>query len=67
MDRAQTLVAEARLNNNRTLHEERAAELAAELDTLLEASQTLGERLGFDDQASDYAQALMDTAAPTLR
>jgi len=57
------ILAEARSIQGRPLSQERAEELAAELAALLEASRALGAQLTFDDQASDFAQALLDTRA----
>jgi hypothetical protein len=58
------VLAEARYIQERTLSQERAEELAAELVALLEASRVAEAQLNFDDQASDFAQALLDTRAP---
>lgn len=58
------VIAEAQFIQNRPLTRIRAEELAIELTALLEASQSLGAQLDFDDQASDFAQALLDTRGP---
>jgi len=55
------ILAEARYIQDRPLSQARAEELAAELAALLEASRVLGAQLTFDDQTSDFAQALLDT------
>lgn len=57
------VIAEARFIQKRSVSPERAEELAAELAALLEASRSLSAQLDFDDQASDFAQALLDTRA----
>jgi hypothetical protein len=57
------VIAEALSIQNRPLSQERAKELATELAALLEASRALGAQLDFDDQASDFAQVLLDTRA----
>lgn len=55
------VIAEAVFIQNRSVSQERAEELAAELATLLQASRSLAAELDFDDQTSDFAQALLDT------
>ena len=61
MDRDELIIAEARLNG-RPLTAERSAEIAREVEALMKASLELGSRLAFDDQASDFAFALLETA-----
>jgi hypothetical protein len=67
MNRAETIVAEAALNDGRVIAPERAAELACELETLRAVSRKLGARLRISDQASDFKQALIDTSVPPAR
>lgn len=45
----------------------RAAELARECDTLLEASRQLRPMLSFDDSSADFQRALLQAAAPEPR
>lgn len=47
-----------------TLAPGRAAELARECDTLLEASRQLRPMLSFDDSFADFQRALLQAAAP---
>jgi hypothetical protein len=61
MDRNELIIAEARLNG-RLLTAERSVEIAREVEALMKASLELGSRLAFDDQASDFAFALLETA-----
>lgn len=58
------VIAEAQFIQNRSLDCRRAEELAVELDAMLKASRTLSAQLDFDDQASDFAQALLATREP---
>jgi hypothetical protein len=66
MDRNELIIAEARLNG-RHLTAERGAEIASEVEMLMKASLELGLRLSFDDQASDFAHALVETAQQRSR
>lgn len=66
MSRNELIIAEARLNG-RHLTAERGAEIASELEVLMKASLELGPRLSFDDQASDFAHALVETAQQRSR
>lgn len=59
-----TVIAEAQFIQNRPLNRSRAEELAVELEAMLEASRALSAQLDFDDQASDFAQALLATREP---
>jgi len=61
MDRNELIIAEAMLNGRR-LTAERSAEIAREVEVLMKASLELGSRVTFDDQASDFAHALVETA-----
>jgi len=66
MDRNELIIADARLNGRR-LTAERSAEIAREVEVLMKASLELGSRLAFDDQASDFAHALVETARQRSR
>jgi hypothetical protein len=59
---ADIIVGEARDVQDRQLSAERATELAVELNILMKSSQELRRRLVFDDQASDFARALLETS-----
>ena len=61
MDRNELIIAEARLDGRR-LSARRGAEIAKEVEVLMKASLELGSHLSFDDQASDFARALVETA-----
>jgi hypothetical protein len=66
MGRNELIIAEAKLNG-RHLTAERGAEIASEVEVLMKASLELGQRLGFDDQASDFAHVLIETAPQRSR
>ncbi len=59
-----TVIAEAQFIQNRPLSRSRAEELAVELEAMLQALRALSAQLDFDDQASDFAQALLATREP---
>jgi hypothetical protein len=66
MDRNELIIAEATLIGRR-LTAERSAEIAREVEVLMNASLKLSSRLTFDDQASDFAHALVETARQRSR
>jgi hypothetical protein len=66
MDRNELIILEAKLNG-RCLTAQRGSEIASEVEVLMKASLELGQRLSFDDQASDFAHALVETAPQLTR
>lgn len=66
MDPNERIIAAAQLNG-RGLTTERSAEIAREVEVLMKAAVELGSRLDFDDQASDFASTLMETARQRAR
>jgi hypothetical protein len=66
MDRNELIIAEAKLNGFH-LTAERGAEITSEVEVLMKASLELGQRLTFDDQASDFAHAMVETARQRSR